>query len=144
MDAEASQITSLTIVYSTIHSGPDQRKHKSSASLAFVRGIHRWQVNSPHKWQVTRKMFPFDDVIMYFPICFAAIMLRFSWHRSNTNRELDPIWTPTRPMFALWGPIWNSPVLVTLARLEWSHLHWELLLGKRGHLVVAQRQHSQS
>ena len=42
----------------------DQRKHQSSALLAFVRGIHRWPVNSPHTWPVTRKMFPFDDVIM--------------------------------------------------------------------------------
>ena len=40
-----------------------QRKHQSSASLAFVRGIHRWPVDSPHKGPVTRKMFPFDDVI---------------------------------------------------------------------------------
>ena len=47
-------------------SGTDQRKHQSSASLAFVRGIHRRPVNSPHKWPVTRKMFPFDDVIMSF------------------------------------------------------------------------------
>ena len=39
-------------------------KHQSSASLAFVLGIHRWPVNSPHKGPVTRKMFPFDDVIM--------------------------------------------------------------------------------
>ena len=60
----ASQITSLTIVYSTVYSGADQRKYQSSASLAFVRGIHRGPVNSPHKWPVTRKMFPFDDVIM--------------------------------------------------------------------------------
>ena len=64
MSAMASQITSLTIVYSTIYSGVDQRKHQSSASLAFVRGIHRWPVNSPHKWPVTRKMFSFDDVII--------------------------------------------------------------------------------
>ena len=64
MGGVASQITSHTIVYSTGHSGPDQRKHQSSASLAFVRGIHRWPVNSPHKGPVTRKMFPFDDVIM--------------------------------------------------------------------------------
>ena len=47
-----------------LYSGADQRKHRSSASLAFVRGIHRGPVNSPHKWPVTRKMFPFDDVIM--------------------------------------------------------------------------------
>ena len=64
MGAIASQITSLTIVYSIIYSDADQRKHQSSASLAFVRGIHRGPVNSPHKWPVTRKMFPFDDVIM--------------------------------------------------------------------------------
>ena len=64
MSLMASQITSLTIVYSTSYSGVDQRKHQSSASLAFVRGIHRGPVNSPHKWPVTRKMFPFDDVIM--------------------------------------------------------------------------------
>ena len=64
MGAIASQITSLTIVYSTVYSGAEQRKHQSSASLAFVRGLHRGPVNSPHKWPVTRKMFPFDDVIM--------------------------------------------------------------------------------
>ena len=64
MGAIASQITSLTIVYSTVYSDADQRKHQSSASLAFVRGIYRGPVSSPHKWSVTRKMFPFDDVIM--------------------------------------------------------------------------------
>ena len=64
MGTISSLITSLTSVYSTIHSGADQRKHQSSASLAFVRGIHRRPVNSPHKWPVTRKMFPFDDVII--------------------------------------------------------------------------------
>ena len=62
MGAMASQITSLTIVYSTVYSGTDQRKHQSSAALAFVRGIHRWPVNSQHKGPVTPKMFPFDDV----------------------------------------------------------------------------------
>ena len=64
MGAMAPQITSRTIVYSTVYSGADKRNHQSSASLAFVRGIHRLPVNSPHKWPVTRKMFPFDDVIM--------------------------------------------------------------------------------
>ena len=65
MDAIASQITSLTIVYSIVYSDADHRKHQSSASLAFVWGIHRGPVNSPHKWSVTRKMFPFHDVIRY-------------------------------------------------------------------------------
>ena len=64
MGAVAFQINSFAIVYSTVYSDADQRKHQSSASLAFVRGIHRGPVNSPHKWPVTRKMFPFDDVIM--------------------------------------------------------------------------------
>ena len=64
MGTVSSQITSLTIVYTTVYSGADQRKHQSSASLAFVREIHRGPVNSPHKWPVTRKMFPFGDVIM--------------------------------------------------------------------------------
>ena len=63
MGTVASQITSLTIVYSNVYSGADQRKHQSSASLTFVRGIHRGPVNSPHKGPVTRKMFPCDDVI---------------------------------------------------------------------------------
>ena len=62
MGAIASQITSITVVYSTVYSGADQRKHDSSAFLAFVRGIHRGPLNSLHKWPVTRKMF--DDVIM--------------------------------------------------------------------------------
>ena len=64
MGAMAFRITNLTIIYSTVYSNEGQRKHQSSASLAFVRGIHRSPVNSSHKWPVTRKMFPIDDVIM--------------------------------------------------------------------------------
>ena len=64
MSTMVSQITSLMIVYSTVYSYVDQRKDQSSASLAFVRGLQRGPVNSPHKWPVTQKMFPFDDVIM--------------------------------------------------------------------------------
>ena len=60
----ASKITSFTSVYSAVYSGADNRKPQSFASLAFVWGIHRWPVNSPHKWPVTRKMFAFDYVVM--------------------------------------------------------------------------------
>ena len=50
MGTMASQITSLTdIVYPAVYSGEGQRKHQSYGSLAFVQGIHRWPVNSPHK-----------------------------------------------------------------------------------------------
>ena len=75
----ASQITSLAIVYSAVYSDADQRKHHSSGSLAFVRRIHRWPVNFPHKWPVTRKMF--DDVIMNSPNvwCQSQLWLRW-WH----------------------------------------------------------------
>ena len=64
MSAMASQITSLIIVCTTVCPGADQRKHPRSASLAFVWGIQRWPVNSPHKGPVTQKIFPFDDDIM--------------------------------------------------------------------------------
>ena len=64
MRAMASQITGVSIVYLTVCSGADQRKHQSSASLAFVRGIHRWLVKFPHKEPITRKQFSFDDVTM--------------------------------------------------------------------------------
>ena len=81
MSTIASQITNLTIVYSTVYSDADQRKHQSSPSLAFVWGIHRGPVspvNSPHKWPVTRKMFPFDDVIMPYND-FKCISLYENW-----------------------------------------------------------------
>ena len=81
MGAMASQVTSLTIVYSSVYSG--QRKHQSSAPLAFVRGIHRSPVNSLHKWPVTRKMFPFDDVIFEW------------WEVAKPNDA--PIYPPATP-----------------------------------------------
>ena len=64
MSAVAFQITTISIVCSTVGSGADQRKHQSFALLAFVWGIHRRPVNSPRKGPVTRKMLPFDDVTM--------------------------------------------------------------------------------
>ena len=102
LGAMASQITILTIVYSTVYS--DQRKHQSSASLAFVRGIHRGPVNSPHKWPVTRKMSPFDDVIMRpaqhtapsTPNCYARQYALINSNQleqsalTNAHLEVDP------------------------------------------------------
>ena len=79
MSTLASQIASLTIVNSIIY--------LSSASLALVRGIHRWAVNSPHKGPVTRKMFPFDDVFMMLIVLFNWMQLQskynyFVWNGS--------------------------------------------------------------
>ena len=104
MGAITSQITSLTVVYWTVYPDADQRKHQSSASLAFVWGIHRGPVNSPHKWPVTRKMFPFDDVIM----CASRPNAHGVWHSCcletfYSNRASDNIlefpspWIPITP-----------------------------------------------
>ena len=114
MGTIASQITSLTIVYSTVYSDADQRKHQSSASLAFVRGIHRGPVNAPHKWPVTRKMVPFDDVIMtwnkMWPDAYAALLLHIHtckqhyWHSLplSTNDVL------THPSPGKMAAIWQT------------------------------------
>ena len=63
--------------HQSVCSGADQGKYQSAASLAFVSGIHRWPVNSPHQGPITRKMLPFDDVIM---LC----LQRSSYAKSNS------------------------------------------------------------
>ena len=87
MSAMAYYITSLTIVHSTVYSGAD----KSPASLAFVRGIHRWPVNSPHKGRASNEeKFSFDDVIM----ATRLIGFRYVCHRWFSSKmlcELKPI-----------------------------------------------------
>ena len=72
MGARASQIISLTIVYSTVYSDADQRKHQGSASLAFVWGIHRGPVNYPYKWPFIRGK------------CFH--LMTSSWSISNSSK----------------------------------------------------------
>ena len=90
MSAMASQISSLTIVYSTVYSGANLRKYKSPASLAFVRGIHRWPMNSPHKRPVTRKMFPFDDVIMIHTVG-KWFEIKLLWDIIEGHREQEHV-----------------------------------------------------
>ena len=84
MGAIGFEITSLTIVYSTVYSGADRSKHQSSTSLAFVWGIHQGPVNSPHKWPVTGKMFPFDHVIMM-------------WLKFTVYKQHSAIWYGLHP-----------------------------------------------
>ena len=90
MGTMMSQITSLTIVYSTVYSGADQRKQQRSASVAFARGFHRWPVNSPHKGPVMRKTFPFDDFIMFDPYIWERVV-----SLSNNWVPQPPTPTPT-------------------------------------------------
>ena len=94
MSSIASQITGVSIVYLTVCSGADQRKHQSAASLASVRGIHRWPVTSPHKGPVTRKMFPFDDVI----VMRNGSADRVTYISQNVRERIYPKW-PTRLIF---------------------------------------------
>ena len=114
MSKMASQIASLMIVYSAVYSSTDQRKHQSSASLAFVRGIHRWPVNSPHEGPVTRKIFPFDDIIMTPGLWCALLWLGFN---NSSSCVLDVYLTT-------YGRVhWNRNVFIltkfsTLAALE--------------------------
>ena len=95
ISAMASQITSPTIVYSTVYPGADQRKHQTS--LAFLMGIHQWPVNSPHKGPVARKMLPFGDVIMKLTgsrpasimVCLIAVT-RYIWHPQDITWNHRP------------------------------------------------------
>ena len=96
----ASQITSVFIVCSNVGSDADRRKHQSFASLAFVRGISRWPVNSPHKWPVTLKMFPFDDVIMIPCRCHPI--------PSRVSKSSKCNWV----VVLLYGTTWNQHILV--------------------------------
>ena len=81
MSMMASQITSLTIVYSTVYWCADRRIHQSSAS----------PVNSRHKWPTTCKMFPFDDVIMHITVHSWYIMVYFSSDNSRKTSILGPL-----------------------------------------------------
>ena len=113
MSQMASQITSLTIVYPAVYSGADQRKHQSYASLAFVRRIHRWPVNSPHKGPATWKLFPFDDVIM-------KIGRRHYWLPIHSSSKSFHIWGGSRGSHC-WGHYF-----ITLSYNQVSAIHWKI------------------
>ena len=88
MSAMVSQITGVSIIYSTVCSGEDQRR-QTSVSLAFVGGIHC----SQHKGPVTRRMFPFDDVIMFYRMC--NVRWTISWLKRVTLRDKRSLWPLT-------------------------------------------------
>ena len=112
MGTMASQITSLTIVYSTVYSGVDQRKHQSFASLSFVRGIHRWPV--------TRKMFPLDDIIMQ--LHFHIHIKVFMWHERILVTYFLSCWPQVGPMSAPWTLLSGTRMLTPLCRASISTL----------------------
>ena len=108
MGTVASKITSLTIVYTTVYSDADQSKHQSPASLAFVWGIHLGPVNSPHKWPVTRKMFPLDDVVMQANVWW---LRSFLW--------ICPECEGTLPMMSQIGSLMLQDLCRHTARPQW-------------------------
>ena len=102
MGTMATHISSLIIVYSSVYPGADQRKYQSSASLAFVWGNHRWPVNYPHKWPVTRKIFPFDFVIM------TCLKLRGSHYASQWIKFYNILGKKMRIIFHLWIKLFQA------------------------------------
>ena len=127
MCAMASQITGVSIICSFVCSGTDQRKHQNFASLAFVRGIHRWPVDSPHKAPLTRKMFPFDDVIMSHGFrghikakphgCCIFFMILHEAPSMETT-------TPKGEWFPCWVAEWSRP------------LSWKICNNKCGFVFI--------
>ena len=88
MSAMAPQITGLMVLFSTVYSDADQRKYQSSASLAFVRGIHRWPVPMTGVWTAKKasnaEKFPFDDVIMIH----SWFMNMAQWFQTKNDDQL--------------------------------------------------------
>ena len=92
MTKMASQITSLTIVYSTVYSDADQIKHQSSASLAFVWGIHRDRWIPRTKGQLRGKCFhlmtsSWDDNVLSHVLCFNGSW----WFNRNQTKHNNPV-----------------------------------------------------
>ena len=86
MSAMAPQIRGVSIVCLGVCSDTDKGKHRSSASLAFVRRIHRWPVDFPHKGSVTRKMFSFDDVMICLGV-WACPVQYIIWTQFESFRD---------------------------------------------------------
>ena len=124
--------TSLTIVYSTVYTGADQRKHHSSASLVLLRGIHRWPVTSPYKGSVTRKMFPFGDVIMNntdsgkIHCCYEWYSLWLPQCQSPAEYAIDSIFMINIQCVLFYCSCWAF-VFVRRAGLLWSQQDFEWL-----------------
>ena len=114
MGAIASQITPASSLFTQV---ADQRKHQSSASLAFVRGLQWSPVNSPHKWHVTWKMFPFDDVIMHCcKQCFTSMTYKNLFNINSSMKWFFMTW----PAYSDQAPLWTkaTPLVLSWPRMD--------------------------
>ena len=116
MDTMASQTISFMIVYSTVCLGADERKHERSASLAFVRGIHRRPVNSPHKGPVTRKIFP--SCRAFYLINIHSCLLRFAWLLSQI------LWTDVMDVTH-----WGRDKMAAVSQTTFSNAFFEMKMN---------------
>ena len=128
MGTMASQITSLAIVYSIVYSGADQRKHQSSASLAFVRGIHRWPMNSPQQGPVTRKNFQWMMSSWKEQIVRVVSQYRQSYAGGPSN-QCGAMWTEHVPNLNtrnIWILVWYILPSVCLGISQPSQLFYAI------------------
>ena len=111
LNAMASQITDVSIVYSAVCSDADQRKHQSSASIAFVGRIQRWPLNSLHKGPVTPKMFPFDDVILI--LHYTDNEIKVYWKQNLQPQSFSGKFSlfKSLPRFKMIQFVWKVPEL---------------------------------
>ena len=142
MTTMASQITSLTVVYSIVYSDADQSKHHSSASLDFVWGIHRDRWIPSTKGQLRGKMFPFDDVIMWpgmsCEIALAwmpqiltddksTLVLVMALCRQATSHYLSQYWLRSMSPYGITRPIWVEYIHIRLCSLSyWGLVMYEI------------------
>ena len=106
MTTVASQITSLTVVYSTVYSDVDQRKHQRSASLAFVWGIHRDRWIPRTKGQLRGKCFHLMTSSCAWHIVAQCLSRLAGWFNKRSGKILSPVWRQA----ITWG---NGDLLVT-------------------------------
>ena len=131
MSIMASQITSILIICFTVCADADKKKHQSSASLAFVRGIHQWPVNSFHKGPLTPNRCLFADLVMFLALKWLFVNKAKQnktdqMHRLNWNIQFN-VWISwakyVNKLFCLW---W---VLCWTGNLEHnSHYIWWAIL----------------
>ena len=152
----ASQIISLTSVHSTVYSGVDQKKHQSSALPAFVRGIHRRPVNSPHKRPVKGKSFHLMtsscEHHKYLPLkhfgAFQPIIKLFS-KCCQLRKWVEPIlhawWNHSSIINSLWLSVFNPSKHIHDSGcpwlLQWRYIkpvHYWSFVRKNRHLPASQ------
>ena len=117
-DNSSPQHYSDVTMSSAVCSGGDHSKHQSSASLSFVRGIHRWPVDSTHERPETRKMFPFDDVIMSQLLGLHLILRHY--HMSHLNNWFYIFW-PYKNLWAVCALVDHS--YLEIYRIPYNILH---------------------